>query len=237
MSELICLENISKNYVLGKVVIPALRGINLTIRRNEYVALMGASGSGKSTLMNVIGLLDTATEGKYYLNDRDVSRLSDNERAAIRNKEIGFVFQTFNLMPRLSALENVALPLVYAGWSRSKREERARELMEAVGLAGRMHHRPNELSGGQKQRVALARALANHPSLILADEPTGNLDTQTSDEIMQLFDHIHRQGNTIVLVTHEADISQHAQRIIRLRDGQVLDDQPNPASVLTGASV
>ncbi|MCS6916264.1 MAG: ABC transporter ATP-binding protein [Chitinophagales bacterium] len=234
---MICLENISKNYVLGKVVIPALRGINLTIRRNEYVALMGASGSGKSTLMNVIGLLDTATEGKYYLNDRDVSRLSDNERAAIRNKEIGFVFQTFNLMPRLSALENVALPLVYAGWSRSKREERARELMEAVGLAGRMHHRPNELSGGQKQRVALARALANHPSLILADEPTGNLDTQTSDEIMQLFDHIHRQGNTIVLVTHEADISQHAQRIIRLRDGQVLDDQPNPASVLTGASV
>lgn len=235
MSALIELQEIRKNYTLGKVVIPALRGITLQINRNEYVALMGASGSGKSTLMNIVGLLDTATTGTYLLNGRDVSRLSDAERARIRNKEIGFVFQTFNLMPRLSALENVALPLVYAGWSRKKREAHASELLAAVGLGDRMDHRPNELSGGQKQRVAIARALVNNPSIILADEPTGNLDTQTSEEIMQLFEQIHRNGNTIVLVTHEADISQHAHRIIRLRDGQVMEDLPNSKPPATPA--
>ncbi|MDW8427628.1 MAG: ABC transporter ATP-binding protein [Chitinophagales bacterium] len=237
MNELIRLQDICKNYILGKVIIPALRGISLTINHNEFIALMGASGSGKSTLMNIVGLLDTATSGTYLLNGRDVSRLTDNERAVIRNKEIGFVFQTFNLMPRMSALENVALPLVYAGWNRKKREQRARELLEMVGLGDRLHHRPNELSGGQKQRVAIARALANHPSIILADEPTGNLDTQTSEEIMQIFEQIHRAGNTIVLVTHEADIARHAQRVVRLRDGLVLDDRMQSQQQLSATHV
>ncbi|MCS6990938.1 MAG: ABC transporter ATP-binding protein [Chitinophagales bacterium] len=234
---MIRLQDICKNYILGKVIIPALRGISLTINHNEFIALMGASGSGKSTLMNIVGLLDTATSGTYLLNGRDVSRLTDNERAVIRNKEIGFVFQTFNLMPRMSALENVALPLVYAGWNRKKREQRARELLEMVGLGDRLHHRPNELSGGQKQRVAIARALANHPSIILADEPTGNLDTQTSEEIMQIFEQIHRAGNTIVLVTHEADIARHAQRVVRLRDGLVLDDRMQSQQQLSATHV
>lgn len=226
--EVIRLQNVFKNYYLANnAVVPVLRNLSLQINRNEYVALMGPSGSGKSTLMNIIGCLDTVTQGKYFLAGQDVSRLSDNELAGIRNKYIGFVFQTFNLMPRMTALENVALPLVYAGMSADQRKERATMMLEAVGLKERMHHKPNELSGGQKQRVAVARALVNDPSVILADEPTGNLDSKTSYEIMQLFEEIHANGNTVVLVTHEEDISKHAHRVIRLRDGEVAGDEKN----------
>jgi putative ABC transport system ATP-binding protein len=223
----ITLENISKVYVLGKVLIPAVNSVSLTINRNEYVALMGPSGSGKSTLMNIIGCLDTATRGRYILNGQEVRSMADDELAEIRNKEIGFVFQTFNLLPRLNALENVALPLVYAGVNKRKRTHRAEHVLEQVGLADRMTHKPNELSGGQRQRVAVARALVNNPSLILADEPTGNLDSKTSEEIMELFVDIHRQGNTIIVVTHEEDIARRSRRIIRLRDGLVESDVVN----------
>lgn len=221
------LEGIYKNYYLGKVEVPVLKGIDMAIAQNEYVALMGPSGSGKSTLMNILGCLDTVSKGKYYLNGEDVSRLKDNELAVIRNKSIGFVFQTFNLMPRMTALENAALPLVYAGVSSAERIKRATDMMNAVGLGDRMHHKPNELSGGQKQRVAIARALVNNPSIILADEPTGNLDSKTSVEIMALFEQIHANGNTVIIVTHEDDISKHAHRIIRLKDGEVHTDEKN----------
>lgn len=226
-SNVIDIRNLSKVYVMGDTEVRALQSISIAIERNEYVALMGPSGSGKSTLMNLIGCLDTPSGGEYYLNNRLVSAMSDSELAQVRNKEIGFVFQTFNLLPRLSALENVALPLVYAGWSRTERIARAEEIMEAVGLKDRMHHKPNELSGGQRQRVAVARALVNSPSIILADEPTGNLDTKTSYEIMELFEEIHARGNTIILVTHEADIAAHAHRIVRVRDGLVESDSIN----------
>ncbi len=225
--QIIILKNVTKDYVLGQVVIPALNKINLSINKNEYVALMGPSGSGKSTLMNILGCLDTATSGDYILNGKNVSLLNDNQLAEIRNKEIGFVFQTFNLLPRLSALENCLLPLVYAGYNRKEREQRAKEVLENVGLADRMKHKPNELSGGQRQRVAIARALINHPSIILADEPTGNLDSKTSEEIMAIFDEIHQRGNTVILVTHENDIARHAHRIIRLKDGLIDSDVKN----------
>ena len=221
MDLVIDLKNITREFVVGQQIVRALRGIDIEIKRNEYTALMGPSGSGKSTLMNVIGCLDTPTAGRYLLNNKDVSRMVDNELAEIRNSEIGFVFQTFNLLPRYSALDNVALPLVYAGWSKKDRLERAAEVLEQVGLADRMKHTPNELSGGQRQRVAVGRALVNSPSIILADEPTGNLDTKTSHEIMGLFNEIHQNGNTVILVTHEEDIAEHANRIIRLRDGVV----------------
>ena len=221
MNLVIDLKNITREFVVGQQIVRALRGIDIEIQRNEYTALMGPSGSGKSTLMNVIGCLDTPTAGTYLLNNKDVSRMVDNELAEIRNSEIGFVFQTFNLLPRYSALDNVALPLVYAGWSKKDRLERAAEVLEQVGLADRMKHTPNELSGGQRQRVAVGRALVNSPSIILADEPTGNLDSKTSHEIMGLFNEIHQNGNTVILVTHEEDIAEHANRIIRLRDGVV----------------
>lgn len=227
MPEIISLQQIRKDYVLEKVIIPALIDISLTINKNEYVALMGPSGSGKSTLMNIIGALDTPSSGKYFLNGNDVSSMTDNELAVIRNKEIGFVFQTFNLMPRMNAAENVALPLIYAGKSRSYRDERAAAMLKAVGLEDRVDHKPNELSGGQKQRVAIARALVNNPSIILADEPTGNLDSKTSLEIMSIFDKIHREGNTVIIVTHEEDISLFAHRIVRLKDGEVFSDTVN----------
>lgn len=213
--------DIKKHYSIGNQIVKALNGVNIEIQKNEFVALMGPSGSGKSTLMNIIGCLDSPTSGSYILNNKNVSRMEDDELAGIRNKEIGFVFQTFNLLPRYSALENVALPLVYAGMSKEKRNIRAKEVLDQVGLSDRMDHKPNELSGGQRQRVAVARALVNNPSIILADEPTGNLDTKTSYEIMALLDEIHRNGNTIVLVTHEEDIAKHAKRIIRLRDGVI----------------
>ena len=215
------MEQLTKNYVLGKQVIPVLRGLDLHIEKNEYVALMGPSGSGKSTLMNILGCLDTPTSGTYILNSHVVSQLDDQALAQIRNREIGFVFQQFNLLPRLTALENVALPLIYAGVGKEEREARAREVLEQVHLADRWHHKPNELSGGQCQRVAIARALVNHPSIILADEPTGNLDTKTSLEIMDIFQRIHEEGNTVILVTHEEDIARYAHRIIRLRDGLI----------------
>ncbi|UTW68248.1 ABC transporter ATP-binding protein [bacterium SCSIO 12643] len=218
---MIDLKDIKREFVVGKQMVRALRGVDIEIQKNEYAALMGPSGSGKSTLMNVIGCLDTPTSGTYRLNGKDVSRMMDDELAEIRNMEIGFVFQTFNLLPRYSALENVALPLVYAGWSKKDRLERAAEVLEMVGLADRMDHNPNELSGGQRQRVAVGRALVNKPSIILADEPTGNLDTKTSHEIMALFNEIHQNGNTVILVTHEEDIAEHAKRVIRLRDGIV----------------
>ncbi|GAB4287947.1 MAG: ABC transporter ATP-binding protein [Marinilabiliales bacterium] len=224
---LIQLKKICKNYVMGTQIVRALASVDLEIYRNEYVAIMGPSGSGKSTMMNIIGCLDTPTSGEYYLNHKNVSNMTDNELAEIRNIEIGFVFQTFNLMPRYTALENVMLPLVYAGVSKKKRTDKAREVLEMVGLGDRMHHKPNELSGGQRQRVALARALVNDPSLILADEPTGNLDSKTSIEIMRLFYNVHKQGNTIVVVTHENDIAQYAQRIVKLKDGKVESDQNN----------
>lgn len=224
MDSLIRLDNIIRNFFLGQQVVKVLKGISLNIDRNEYVALMGPSGSGKSTLMNLLGCLDTPTSGKYWLNGRDISALSDNELAEIRNGEIGFVFQTFNLLPRSTALENVSLPLVYAGYSSSERRKRAEEVLEQVGLGDRMDHRPNQLSGGQRQRVAVARALVNRPSIILADEPTGNLDTTTSLEIMKLIKDIHSAGNTVILVTHEEDIAEQAERIIRLRDGMVESD-------------
>jgi len=224
---LIGVKELKKTYIMGKTQVHALQSITLDIFRNEYVALMGPSGSGKSTLMNLLGCLDTPTSGDYVLNGTNVSTMTDAELAEVRNKEIGFVFQTFNLLPRLSALDNVALPLVYGGVSKSKRLERAREVLEAVGLGDRVDHKPNELSGGQRQRVAIARALVNRPSIILADEPTGNLDTKTSVEIMSIFEAIQRQGNTVILVTHEPDIAEHAHRIVRLRDGLVEMDVRN----------
>ncbi len=214
---------------MGKVIVRALRSVSLEIHKNEFVALMGPSGSGKSTLMNVLGCLDTATSGQYILNGTDVSRLSDNQLAEIRNKEIGFVFQTFNLLPRATALENVTLPLIYAGFSKAQRDSMALEVLEQVDLTDRIKHRPNELSGGQKQRVAIARAMVNNPSIILADEPTGNIDSKASIEIMALFEEIHEKGNTIILVTHEEDIAQHAHRIIRLIDGKISSDEKNPS--------
>jgi putative ABC transport system ATP-binding protein len=225
MNSIIHLENIRKSYFMGKMELEVLKGISLDISKNEYVALMGPSGSGKSTLMNILGCLDTPTSGKYTLNQHDVSKMMDNDLAEIRNKEIGFVFQQFNLLPRLTALENVALPLVYSGMGRKQRNEKAKHVLELVKLTDRGHHKPNELSGGQCQRVAIARALVNDPSLILADEPTGNLDTKTSEEIMDIFGEIHSGGNTVVLVTHEVDIANHAHRIIRLRDGIIESDR------------
>jgi len=225
--EVIRLVDITRNYKVGTEIVRALRSVSLTIRKNEFVALMGPSGSGKSTLMNLLGCLDTPTSGQYFLNGKDVSKLNDLELAEIRNKEIGFVFQTFNLLPRITAIENVALPQVYAGITKAKRMERAREVIEEVGLTDRLHHKPNEMSGGQRQRVAIARAMVNNPSIILADEPTGNLDSVTSHEIMALLEKIHKDGNTIVLVTHEEDIARHAHRIIRLMDGQIADDYLN----------
>lgn len=227
MNSIIHLDEIRKSYFMGRNELEVLKGISLDIFKSEYVALMGPSGSGKSTLMNIIGCLDTASHGKYILNEQDVSKMEDNALAEVRNKEIGFVFQQFNLLPRLTALENVALPLVYAGMGRKQRNEKAMQVMEMVSLTDRSHHKPNELSGGQCQRVAIARALVNDPSLILADEPTGNLDSKTSDEIMQIFEKIHSAGNTIVLVTHETDIANHAKRIVRLRDGVVESDMKN----------
>lgn len=227
MSSIIHLDNIQKSYYMGKMELPVLKGITLDIPKNEYVALMGPSGSGKSTLMNIIGCLDSPTGGSYILNGQDVSQMQDNDLAEVRNKEIGFVFQQFNLLPRLTALENVALPLVYSGTSKKQRDERAMHVLGLVNLTDRHHHKPNEMSGGQCQRVAIARALVNNPSLILADEPTGNLDTKTSYEIMEIFDKIHADGNTIVLVTHEEDIANHAHRIVRLRDGVVESDKKN----------
>lgn len=227
MSNIIVLKNIEKLYKIGKELIYALRDISLNVEKNEYVALMGPSGSGKSTLMNMLGCLDTPSNGEYILNGHSVATMSDSELAEIRNKEIGFVFQTFNLLPRATTLENVALPLVYAGMSKVAREERAKEVLEQVGLADRMGHKPNELSGGQRQRVAIARALVNKPAIILADEPTGNLDSKTSIEIMGLLENIHKNGNTIILVTHEEDIAMHAHRIVRLRDGLVESDTIN----------
>lgn len=224
MKEVISLNDIRKSYFLGRQELPVLKGINLSIARNEYVALMGPSGSGKSTLMNILGCLDTPTGGKYILNGKDVSHMPDDELAGVRNVEIGFVFQQFNLLPRLTAWENVALPLIYAGIGKKEREERARDILNKVGLADRAHHKPNELSGGQSQRVAIARALVNNPSLMLADEPTGNLDTKTSIEIMELFGQIQEQGNTVVLVTHEEDIANYTNRIIRVRDGIIESD-------------
>lgn len=225
MSAVIQLRDLRKSYYLGKQELPVLKGINLDIQTNEFVALMGPSGSGKSTLMNILGCLDTLTSGQYILNGKDVSALNDNELAEIRNQEIGFVFQQFNLLPRLSALENVALPLIYAGVPKKERNELALEMLDKVNLADRSHHRSNELSGGQIQRVAIARALVNKPSIILADEPTGNLDSKTSEEIMKLIEDIHKLGNTVVLVTHEEDIAGHAQRIVRLRDGVIESDK------------
>lgn len=218
---LIEIDGVTKRYKLGEQIVYALNGVNLNIERGEYTALMGPSGSGKSTLMNIIGCLDSPTEGAFFLNNKEVSKMSDSALSEVRNTEIGFVFQTFNLLNRLNAIENVSLPLVYAGIPKKEREERAKEVLDKVGLGDRMSHKPNELSGGQRQRVAVARALINNPSILLADEPTGNLDTQTSHEIMALFEEIHSAGNTIVLVTHEEDIAQHAKRIIRLRDGVV----------------
>lgn len=222
------MEDIRKNYYLGKLTIEVLKGITFDIFKNEYVALMGPSGSGKSTLMNILGCLDTPTSGKYILNGKDVSRTSDNELAVVRNNEIGFVFQQFNLLPRLTAVENVALPLVYAGVPKKQRTEKAMEVLKKVDLVDRSHHKPNEMSGGQNQRVAIARALVNDPSIILADEPTGNLDSKTSYEIMEIFGKIHDSGNTVILVTHEEDISHYAHRIIRLRDGIIESDVPQP---------
>lgn len=224
MSPVIRLEAVKKSYFLGKNELPVLKGIDLTIEKSEFIALMGPSGSGKSTLMNILGCLDTLSSGKYLLNGKDISQMSDNELADIRNKEIGFVFQQFNLLPRLSALENVALPLIYAGVLKKERKDRALAMLEKVKLSDRSHHKPNELSGGQIQRVAIARALVNQPSIILADEPTGNLDSKTSAEIMSLLTDIHEQGNTVVVVTHEEDIAAHAHRVVRMRDGLIESD-------------
>lgn len=225
--DVIRLESITRFFKVGTEIVRALRGISLNIKRNEFVALMGPSGSGKSTLMNLIGCLDTPTSGNYWLNEKDVSKLQDDDLAEIRNKEIGFVFQTFNLLPRLNALENVALPMIYAGFSKTDRTERALDVLEQVRLTDRVKHKPNELSGGQRQRVAIARALVNKPSIILADEPTGNLDSVTSIEIMGLIEEIHKAGNTIILVTHEEDIARHAHRIVRLSDGLIASDELN----------
>jgi putative ABC transport system ATP-binding protein len=227
MQPIIAVKGLTKTYTMGTTKVHALRGIDLDIQANEYLALMGPSGSGKSTLMNLLGCLDTPSSGEYWLNSINVSTMEDDDLAEVRNKEIGFVFQTFNLLPRLSALENVALPLVYAGQSKSARLDRAREVLTEVGLGDRVDHKPNELSGGQRQRVAIARALVNNPSIILADEPTGNLDTKTSIEIMGIFERIHEMGNTVILVTHEPDIAEHCHRMVRLRDGEVEVDQRN----------
>ena len=229
--EVINISGLEKVYNLGRQQVKALDGVSLSICRNEYVAIMGPSGSGKSTLMNILGCLDTPSGGKYILNGTDVSRMGDGALAQTRNREVGFVFQSFNLLPRYSALENVGLPLVYSGVSSKERERRAAEALESVGLADRMEHKPAEMSGGQRQRVAVARALINNPSIILADEPTGNLDTKTSIEIMRLFEEIYRKGNTVIVVTHEEDIALHARRIIKLRDGKIESDtvNPNPA--------
>lgn len=225
--EIISLQKIYKYYQIGTEVVKALRNINLSILRNEYVAIMGPSGSGKSTLMNLLGCLDTPTSGQYLLNKNDVSKMTDNELAEVRNKEIGFVFQTFNLMPRYNALDNVILPLIYSGKKKAERIERGIEVLNNVGLSDRIQHKPNELSGGQRQRVAIARAMVNNPSIILADEPTGNLDSKTSIEIMRLIDEIHKKGNTIILVTHEEDIAKFANRIIKLKDGRIESDVKN----------
>lgn len=235
MGKIIELKEISKVYKMGVETIHALRSITLSIDKNEYVALMGPSGSGKSTLMNVLGCLDTPTSGQYFLNSIGVANMSDNELAEVRNKQIGFVFQTFNLLPRSTALDNVSLPLVYAGSNKKARKERAEEVLNQVGLKGRMGHKPSELSGGQRQRVAIARALVNKPAIMLADEPTGNLDTKTSIEIMALLNDIHKKGNTIVLVTHEEDIARYAHRIIRLKDGNIESDQVNENPVMNFA--
>lgn len=237
MKDIISLHDIRKSYFLGKQELPVLKGINLTIRLNEYVSLMGPSGSGKSTLMNILGCLDTPSAGQYVLNGKDVSRMGEDELADVRNVEIGFVFQQFNLLPRLTAWENVAVPLIYAGVGKKEREDRARTMLEKVGLGDRGHHKPNELSGGQSQRVAIARALINNPSLILADEPTGNLDTKTSVEIMELFGQIHDSGNTVVLVTHEEDIANHTHRVVRIRDGVVESDLANTNPIRHKVSV
>lgn len=226
---LITIKDIGRKYVIGAETIHALKSVTLNVNKGEFVALMGPSGSGKSTLMNILGCLDTPTKGEYILNGIKVSDMSDNELAEIRNKEIGFVFQTFNLLPRASSLDNVALPLVYAGINKEERNRRAKKALENVGLGDRIGHKPNELSGGQRQRVAVARALINNPSIILADEPTGNLDTKTSEEIMALLEEIHLKGNTIILVTHEEDIAMHAHRIVRMRDGLIEKDYPNPS--------
>ena len=226
-SEVIRLHDIAKHYKVGNQTVMALRTVTLTINKGEYVALMGPSGSGKSTLMNILGCLDTPTRGEYILNGTDVSKMDDNRLAEIRNKEMGFVFQTFNLLPRSSALENVMLPLVYAGYSKLRRTELAKKVLDDVNLSDRVEHKPNELSGGQRQRVAIARALVNNPSIILADEPTGNLDSKTSIEIMGLFEEIHKSGNAVIIVTHEESIAQHAHRIIRLLDGEVNSDEQN----------
>ncbi len=228
MERIIHLEEITKNYRVGPSIVRALRSVTLDIYKGEYVAVMGASGSGKSTLMNIIGCLDTPTSGNYTLNGTLVSSMSDNQLAEIRNREIGFVFQVFNLLPRNTALENVMLPLIYAGEKKHKRMERATRVLDDVGLTDRIQHKPNELSGGQRQRVAIARALVNSPSLLLADEPTGNLDSQISEEIMKLFAEIHRKGNTLLMVTHEEDIARHAHRIIKLKDGMIESDIKNP---------
>lgn len=235
MNEIIQLKDIVKHYEVGTQVVKALRSVSISILKGEYVAIMGASGSGKSTMMNIIGCLDTPTSGDYHLNGTNVSHLEDDQLAAIRSKEIGFVFQTFNLLPRYDALENVMLPLIYAGVGKEERKKRARQKLEEVGLADRMDHKPNELSGGQRQRVAVARALINNPSILLADEPTGNLDSKISVEVMHLFAEIHKKGNTIILVTHEEDIALHAHRIIRLKDGLVESDELNPNPVLAQA--
>ncbi len=224
---LIDIKDIKRDFQLGNETINVLKGIDLQIFKGEYVALMGPSGSGKSTLMNILGCLDTPTSGTYILNNKDVSQMHDDDLAEIRNKEIGFVFQTFNLLPRTTALDNVALPMVYAGYSKTERNERAKEVLTQVGLSDRMDHQPNQLSGGQRQRVAVARALVNKPSIILADEPTGNLDSKTSVEIMNLFNEIHKNGNTVILVTHEEDIARYAHRIIRLKDGLIESDNEN----------
>ncbi|KAB7732240.1 ATP-binding cassette domain-containing protein [Rudanella paleaurantiibacter] len=220
-------RNIAKRYVMGSEVIEALKSVTIDVKKGEYVAFMGPSGSGKSTLMNIVGCLDTPTSGSYVLNGKDVSNMTENELAEVRNQEIGFVFQTFNLLPRQTSLENVALPLIYAGYTKSQRIEKAMLALKNVGLENRAGHRPNELSGGQRQRVAVARALVNDPSILLADEPTGNLDTKTSYEIMDLFDQIHSKGNTVIMVTHEEDIAEYAHRIVRLRDGLVESDRAN----------
>ena len=225
--EVIRIKGIKKIYSLGKQQVNALNGVDITIRKNEYVAIMGPSGSGKSTMMNILGCLDTPTEGSYILNGTDVSKMDDFKLAEVRNKEIGFVFQSFNLLPRYNALENVALPLIYAGYSKQERIEKATKALEIVGLADRMEHKPSELSGGQRQRIAIARALINNPSIILADEPTGNLDTKTSVDIMNLFEEIYNNGNTVIVVTHEEDIARYARRIIRLRDGKIESDTIN----------
>jgi len=234
---IIHLEKIVKNYYIGTIVVKALQSITIEISKNEYVAIMGPSGSGKSTLMNLIGCLDTATAGRYVLNGTDVSKMPDNQLADIRNSEIGFVFQTFNLLPRYTALENVMLPLIYAGKDKPARQERALKVLEDVGLSDRTHHKPNELSGGQRQRVAIARAMVNHPSIILADEPTGNLDSKTSVDIMNLFGEIHDKGNTLIVVTHEEEIARHANRIIRLIDGFVDSDIVNETPLKTFISM